>query len=413
MGGIKKWLLGALSVLTLCAVSVGASACGGDGQSEENTQNSSNEQDGEKIPSEGLEYTLSDDGTYYSVTDIGSCTDTDVVISASYKDLPVTEIGEEAFESCKKLMSIMIPDSVTSIGEDAFAYCSSLTSVVIPDSVTSIGLNAFYDCSGLEGVYITDIAAWCNIAFGLRSDNPLYYAKNLYFNNELVTELVIPDSVTRITGYAFYNCESLTKVEVPDSVTSIGYYVFGGCTSLTYNVKDGLKYLGNKNNPYLYLADTVSTDITKATIHSTCKLIGSAFENCSSLTEIVIPDSVTSIGSSAFENCNSLIYNIKDGLEYLGNKNNPYLYLAGITSKYATTATINSACKLIATYAFANCTRLKEIIIPESVVSIGYGAFWFCENLTIYCEAESQPSGWTSGWNPNNRPVEWGYKETA
>jgi hypothetical protein len=93
--------------------------------------------------SQGLDYTLSDDGTYYSVTGIGTCEDTDIIIPKEYKGLPVTGIYDYAFEGCSSLTSVTIPDSVTSIGESAFYWCSSLASIVIPDSVTWIGNWAF------------------------------------------------------------------------------------------------------------------------------------------------------------------------------------------------------------------------------------------------------------------------------
>ena len=135
--------------------------------------------------------------------------------------------------------------------------------------------------------------------------------------------------------------------------------MFYSCDSLNYNVKDNLKYLGNSENPYLYLAGTTSSSITTATIDNKCKIIGfSAFDRCSSLTNIVIPDSVKSIGS----------------------------------------------------YAFYNCDSLTSVTIGNSVTSIDYYAFEGCDSLTIYCEAESQPSGWDSDWNYSDCPVVWGYK---
>ena len=162
-----------------------------------------------------------------SVTSIGEwafycCTGlTSVTIPGS-----VTSIGSEAFRGCSGLTSVTIPGSVTSIGDYAFYGCSGLTSVAIPNSVTSIGEWAFRDCSGLTSVHITDLAAWCKITFG---DNPLRYAHHLYLNNQEITDLVIPESVTSIGEWAFEGCSGLTSVTIPGSVTSIVGGAFEGC----------------------------------------------------------------------------------------------------------------------------------------------------------------------------------------
>ncbi|MBQ8685181.1 MAG: leucine-rich repeat domain-containing protein, partial [Clostridia bacterium] len=174
--------------------------------------------------SKGLAFTRKFDGKSYAVTGKGTCTDTEIVIPSIYCNLPVTSIGGSTFRGCSGLTSVTIPDSVTSIGSAAFDGCSGLTSVTIPDSVTSIGSAAFDDCDSLTGVYITDIEDWCKISFSTYSANPLSNGASLYVNNEPVTELEIPNTITEIKAYAFYNCSSLTEVVIPDSVTSIGDY---------------------------------------------------------------------------------------------------------------------------------------------------------------------------------------------
>jgi hypothetical protein len=124
----------------------------------------------------------------------------------------IITVGSESFYGCKGLTSVIIGNSVTLIGDYAFRNCSSLTSLEIGDSVTTIGSSAFTSCNKLTSVYISDIEAWCNISFANDFSNPLYYAKDLYLNNILVTEVVISDTVTEIKDYAFDRCDRLTIV---------------------------------------------------------------------------------------------------------------------------------------------------------------------------------------------------------
>ena len=141
--------------------------------------------------------------------------------------------------------------------------------------------------------------------------------------------------------------------------------------------------------------------------NSVTSIESDVFSGCSSLTSIVIPDSVTSIAVSAFSGCSSLQYNEYGNCLYLGNEENPYLVLVKAKDTSITDATISNNTRFIMDFAFSGCSSLISIEIPNSVTSIGYSAFNNCSSLTIYCEASSKPSGWKSNWNSSNRPVYW------
>ncbi len=159
----------------------------------------------------------------------------------------VTAIGNDAFDYCSGLTEITIPDSVIRIGKYAFRSCDALTKVTVGTGVTSIGRDAFWTCPALTGVYISDIAKWCGIDFERAAGaNPLYYAKNLYLNGVLVTELYIPSGITHIKNDTFYNCTSIRTVYIPSSVVSIGDYAFHGCDSIERYVYQGSETQWNK-----------------------------------------------------------------------------------------------------------------------------------------------------------------------
>ena len=306
----------------------------------------------------------------------------------------VVGIGDGAFENCTAFTSVTIPDSVTWIGNYAFSNCTSLTSITIPNSVTSIGYRAFCGCTPLT-IYCeteSEPSGWCSdwndskcpVVWNCKNnevaadgciyaviDGIRYRLKNniatVVRQSRVIEEAIIPSSVTykgntysvtSIGSSAFYNCTSLTSVTIGGGVTSIGSSAFYDCDSLTsVTIGGGVTSIGN-----------------------------SAFEYCTSLASVTIPNSVTSIGNYAFDGCTSL-----------------------------TSVTIPSSVTSIGSHAFYNCTSLTSITIPSSVTSIGYhalsigkNAFSGCTSLTIYCEAESKPSGWDSNWHSSVGTVVWG-----
>ena len=371
-------------------------------------------------------------GTTYGVKSIGDyafydCSSlTSVTIGES-----VTSIGESAFRKCSSLTSVTIGESVTSIGEYAFSDCSSLTSVTIPNSVTSIGESAFRKCSSLTFVTIPNsVTSIGSYAFegcsSLRSvtigESVTNISPRAFRDCSKLTSVTIPESVTSIGSSAFYNCQSLTSIKLPNSVTSIGDYAFYGCsfTSPLYNAHC-FAYMPNLSGAYTIpegikqIVGAAFYDchfLTSVTIPNSVTSIGcGAFYECSSLTSVTIGESVTSIGEDAFRDCSKLtsvtipesVTSIGNGAFYntgiYNNKSNwesKVLYidncLIGAEGSISGAYTIKENTRLIANYAFANCTSLTSITIPNSVTSIGCGAFYECSSLTSVTIGESVTS---------------------
>lgn len=227
--------------------------------------------------------------------------------------------------------------------------------------VTTIGANAFKDCNKLEVITLSE-------------------------------------GITTIEANAFHNCTKLTKLNVPSTIAYIDSSAFNNCNSLTYNEYANGKYLGNSEERYIVLMDTVVNNITSFEIHENAKVIfynaffdcgltsitipdgvrtigERAFFQCTRLKSITLPDSVTEIHPLAFGNCKSLTaITIPSSVTAIGNK--VFSQCKGLTS-----ITIPDGVTSIGKDAFAYCNYLADIVLPKSLTSIGEGAFFGCTGL--------------------------------
>ena len=199
----------------------------------------------------------------------------------------VISIDDSAFDGCRNLNSVNMPDCVTTIGNRAFDGCINLTNIEIPETVISIGESAFAGCK-LESVIIP---------YGVTTIN-----YNTFGGCSCLTNVVIPNSVTEIANKAFCYCNSLMSIMIPDSVTVIGRYAFEMCSNLkSLVIPNGVTKI--ENNTFFRCSSLLSIDIPESLV-----VIGDqVFYDCSSLTSITIPEGVFSIGGSAFSGCSNLI----------------------------------------------------------------------------------------------------------
>ena len=377
----------------------------------------SNSYTNEYTGSVSIPETITYESVVYSVTSIdgyafNGCSGlTSITIPNS-----VTSIGGYAFEGCSGLSTVTIPNSVTSIGSSAFydtgiynnnsnwdngvlyidnclikvksnvvkgsyaikkgtriigggafSGCSGLTSVTIGNSVTSIGEYAFSSCSGLTKVnYLGTVDEWAEIDF---FDNPTYYAKDLYINGELLTDVKIisADSIKRD---AFSHCKSIKSVEIGNSVTSIGGYAFYYCSGLS-SVSIGNNVTSIGDDAFSYCSGLSTVTIPNSVISIGYR----AFSYCSGLTSVTIGNNVTSIGGYAFKNCSgltSVIWNAKNCANFEDAMSSPFFHVSSQIISFI----FGDDVEHIPAYLCYMMGNLKELVIPNGVTSIGDKVFY-------------------------------------
>ena len=214
----------------------------------------------------------------------------------------------------------------------------------------------------------------------------------------------IADGASKIAFAAFKNYTNLAAVKIPDSVTTYlaeGFYgssTFYGCSNLRYvELSHGAPTIER----YMFrdckaLSSIVIPD-------SVTSINTGAFES-TGLTSVVVPESITVLDDSVFHYCNKLTsVTLPSGLREI--RANSLQWCTSLVS-----IEIPSTVEKIGLYAFGTDRALERIYLSSSISAVRDGAFDDCNSLTIYAAANEKPSGWESDWNPDNRPVYWGYQ---
>ncbi len=399
-------------------------------------------------PTQGLKFELNEDKVSYRLVGIGSAKGTDIVIPSTHNALPVTAIGNSAFADRNTLKTVHVPEGVKEIGSSAFSNCTQLQNVSLPNSLERLGTNAFYKCSNLEGTVEQSLRYQGNsqnpylvlirprsvsIKNAVVHKDTVFIASNAFSGCEDLKTLVVSDRVRSIGAAAFQSCYALTSVTLPNSLEEIGENIFPMSVKAAATVKDSALYLGNSQNPYLYLCAAENEEITSCSIAPGTKFIGSgafsgcealervvfpeglvgilerAFFGCSALQEALLPDSLRVTQSGVFERCSQL-KRIRFGrnLKELGSAllsecptvseieihaENPDFYAAGNCLIERATGILwlggtesviptDGSVKSIGYAAFSGRSGLQSIFIPASVTSIDHYAFWGCTGLS-------------------------------
>ena len=268
----------------------------------------------------------------------------------------VKDIGK-VFKSNKEITSfdeLKYFTGLTSIGDSAFYYCRNLTSVTIPNSVISIGESAFYHCSGLTSITIPNsvtsidyyVFFYCSGLTSIVVDKD-----NTYYDSRDNSNAIIETS----TNTLIYGCQNTF---IPNSITSIGNSAFSGCSAMT--------------------SVTIPNSVTRIGFN--------AFSGCSGLTSITIPNSVIWFGQYAFNGCSSLTsIKVQDGNSKYDSRDNCNAIIETSTNKLIAgcqNTVIPNSVTSIGVGAFHVCSGLASVTIPNSVTSIGNSAFSYCSGLT-------------------------------
>ena len=282
-----------------------------------------------------------------------SGTETDLVIPSKLDGYTVTSIGAHAFYDKGDLRSVQLPESLLKIGSYAFMNCSGITSIELPDSIEEIEGNPFGNCD--IHITVSQNHPYLTVSEGTLISRP---DKRIIYVPIKTESYIIPDDIAVIGNGSFYCCKNLTEIEIPNSVSSIDSYSFYNCSALTsVQIPDSVTSIGDY-----------------------------AFFGCTGVQEFRIPDSVINMGDNPFCACD---------VTFALSSNHPYLQVINgvLLSKPderliscptgMESYNVSDGTKRIGKYAFYNCEKLTNVILPDSISEIGASAFTDCDRLEI------------------------------
>ena len=298
----------------------------------------------------------------------------------------VTHIGQDAF-IFSDVYDVEIADSVTSIGTNAFNGCGALDFVMLPENLTSVGDYAFAGTSLREIEIYAGVTSIGQCAFG-------------YYYDEQAGEDVTVNGF-EVYGYAntaaetYANANGFTFHDNTVYLSQDGLWKYSirpdGGAVLTSDIPWGYSYQGNASVveiPSVIDGHTVKelgacamsglTFITKITVPDTVDNIGfSAFSGCTNLYELELGNNIEVIGAQTIDNTNlgsNPAYHIDGGI-YINN------YLFRVDQNYQGGFHVREGTRLMAFFAFGNCSQIDRVELPDSITSIGMAMFVGCGEL--------------------------------
>ena len=310
---------------------------------------------------------------YYTVTGSNDNTIGSLTIPATYENKPVKAIAPEAFKNYANLTTVVLPESLEEIGTRAFYNCANITTFNIPTTVTTVGEDILTSYKVLTYENNVCYAGNWVLSYDNTVTTPITVkagtvglAENAFRDGGQSTKLSrvsLPASLKYIGKNAFYGCSALEEITIPNGVTLLPAWTFMNCTSLA--------------------SVTLSASLTTISPY--------AFENCSLLSQLTIPETVSNVDKTSFNGCTKLIETV-NGVKYVDTWAIGYVNATNIAFRSGTTGIAQTAfadcsslssvdfsgIKHIGYMAFSGCTALTEIILPDSVLTVGAYAFNRC-----------------------------------